>query len=143
MAEDYPDPPADHPSLSAADLQTQLDADEPVRLLDVRDRDEFERWHIDGPSVQATQLPFTKFLQAKVTGDVDDVVEGIPGDGPFTVVCARGEASAFVAGVLVDHAIDARNLADGMTGWARLYQARELPCEAATVLQYQDRKSVV
>ena len=137
MAEAYPDPPADHPSLSAADLQLQLDAGDPVRLLDVRNRDEFDRWQISGPSVTATQLPFAKFLQAQVTGDIDDLRDRIAGEGPITVVCARGEASAFVAGLLADHGIEAQNLADGMTGWARLYEAVELPCDVATVVQYR------
>ena len=136
MAESYPDPPAEHPSVTAAALFERLKAGEPVRLVDVRDRDEFERWHIDGPSVTATQVPFTKVLQAQVTGDVDGLLERIPGDGPVTAVCARGAASAFLAGLLADHGIDARNLADGMNGWARLYDARELPCSSATVLQY-------
>jgi len=137
MAENPPDPPAEHPSLTAATLKERLDADEPVRLLDVRDRDEFEAWHIDAPTVTATQLPFAKFLQAKVTGTVDDLLDDIDGDGPITAVCARGEASAFVAGLLVDHGVDARNLADGMDGWARLYESHQLPADAATVLQYE------
>src|SRR6056297_632516 len=137
MAENPPDPPTEHPSLSAAALKDRLDAGEPVRLLDVRDRDEFAAWQIDGPAVTATQLPFTKFLQAKVTGEVEDLLDGIDGEGPITAVCARGEASAFVAGLLVDHGVDARNLADGMEGWARLYEAHELPTDAATVLQYE------
>lgn len=137
MTEDYPEPPTEPQSVSAAALQSRLDAGEPVRLLDVRDRDEYEEWHIDGPSVTATQLPFPKFLQAKVTGEVDDLVADVAGSGPITVVCARGEASAFVAGLLADHDVDAQNLADGMEGWARLYDAREIPCDAATVVQYR------
>jgi len=137
MVDDYPDPPADHPSLSAATLQRRLDDGEPIRLLDVRDRDEFERWRIEGPSVTATQLPFTKFLQAKVTGNIDTRLDAIAGEGEITAVCARGEASAFVAGLLTDYGVDARNLSDGMAGWARLYEARELPCGAATVFQYR------
>ena len=137
MAENPPEPPAEHPSLTAATLKERLDAGDPVRLLDVRDRDEFTAWHINGPTVTATQLPFAKFLQAKVTGDIEGVLDDIDGEGPITAVCARGEASAFVAGLLVDHQIDARNLADGMDGWARLYEARELPTDAATVLQYE------
>ncbi|MBX0286386.1 MBL fold metallo-hydrolase [Halomicroarcula sp. F28] len=137
MTENPPDPPAEHPSLSAATLKERLDAGDTVRLLDVRDRDEFETWHIDGPTVTATQLPFAKFLQAKVTGDVDGLLDAVAGEGPITAVCARGEASAFVAGLLVDHGVDARNLADGMEGWARLYDAHELPTDAATILQYE------
>ena len=137
MAEDYPEPPTEPRSVTAATLQSRLDAGDPVRLLDVRDRDEFEEWHVGGPSVTATQLPFPKFLQAKVTGEVDDLVEDVAGSGSITVVCARGEASAFVAGLLTEHGVDARNLADGMEGWARLYEAREIPCDAATVVQYR------
>jgi len=137
MAEDYPDPPTDPPSLSAAALQAKLDASESLRLLDVRDRDEYEQWRIRGDSVTATQLPFTKFLQAKVTGEVDDIVGDVAGTGPITVVCGRGEASAFVAGLLTEHGVEAQNLSDGMEGWARLYEAREIPCDAATVLQYR------
>jgi len=137
MAEDYPDPPTEPVSLSPDALQRKLDADEPVRILDVRDRDEYERWHVDGPSVTATQRPFAKFLQAKVTGEVEPLVDGLDGDGPRTVVCARGEASAFVAGLLEANGVDAQNLAGGMAAWARLYDAREVPCQAATVLQYR------
>ncbi len=137
MAEDYPDPPTDPPSLSAAALQAKLDAGESLRLLDVRDRDEYEQWRIRGASVTATQLPFTKFLQAKVTGEVDDIVGDVAGSGPITVVCGRGEASAFVAGLLTEHGVEAQNLSDGMEGWARLYEAREITCDAATVLQYR------
>ncbi|EMA33551.1 MBL fold metallo-hydrolase [Haloarcula japonica] len=137
MAENYPDPPTDPPSLSATALQAKLDAGESVRLLDVRDRDEYEQWRLRGEAVTATQLPFTKFLQAKVTGEVDDIVSEVAGTGPITVVCGRGEASAFVAGLLTEHGVKAQNLSDGMQGWARLYEAREIPCDAATVLQYR------
>ncbi|NHN61980.1 MBL fold metallo-hydrolase [Haloarcula sp. JP-Z28] len=137
MAEDYPDPPTDPPSLSAATLKAKLDAGESVRLLDVRDRDEYEEWRLRGESVTATQHPFTKFLQAKVTGEVDSLVAEVAGTGPITVVCGRGEASAFVAGLLTEHGVEAQNLSDGMEGWARLYEAREISCDAATVLQYR------
>jgi glyoxylase-like metal-dependent hydrolase (beta-lactamase superfamily II)/rhodanese-related sulfurtransferase len=136
MADDYPDPPTDPPSLSAAALQAKLDAGESLRLLDVRDRDEYEQWRLRGESVTATQLPFTRFLQAKVTGGVDDIVSDVAGTGPITVVCGRGEASAFVAGLLAEHGVGAQNLSDGMEGWARLYEAREISCDAATILQY-------
>ncbi|WP_324756563.1 MBL fold metallo-hydrolase [Haloarcula sp. GH36] len=135
-----PDPPTDAPSVTPAALHTQLRAGERVRLLDVRDRDEFEEWHIDGPSVTASQVPLSKFIQASVTGDVDELVADLPGQGPITVVCGRGEGSAFVAGLLEDAGIKAQNLAEGMEGWAQLYVATELPSPTGTILQY-DRPS--
>ncbi|WP_254279900.1 MBL fold metallo-hydrolase [Haloarcula marina] len=137
MNRDPPDPPADHPSLSAVDLKARLDRGESVRILDIRDRDEFEQWRVSGPTVTATQRPFNKFLQAKVTDSVDDLAEDIPGEGPITVVCARGESSAFVAGLLVDNGYEAHNLAEGMEGWARLYEGHVVECDGATLVQYQ------
>ncbi|MFC6862027.1 MBL fold metallo-hydrolase [Halomicroarcula sp. GCM10025817] len=137
MPTNAPTPPAEPEGLSAAELKRRLDAGEPVRLLDVRDREEYEQWRIEGQSVTSSQVPFTKVLQAKVTGDVDALLADLDGEGPIVTVCAEGEASAFAAGLLVDHGVEARNLDDGMEGWARLYEAHELPCEEATVVQYQ------
>ena len=136
MSDSYPDPPVEPETLAPETLARHLAAGEPVRLLDVRDRDEFERWHVAGPSVTATQLPFAKALQAQVTDSVAAFAEGVDGEGPITVVCARGEASAYVAGLLADAGIEARNLASGMDGWARVYERREITAGDATVLQY-------
>ncbi len=133
---DYPDPPEEPETVSPAALSRRIDAGEPVRLLDVRDRDEFEAWSIDGAGVVATQLPFARALQAEVTGDVDGFAERIDGEGPITVVCGRGEASAYVAAVLAEAGYDARNLADGMRGWARVYETAELSVDP-TVVQYR------
>ena len=138
MSEDsYPDPPTEVPAVDPETLQTRLDAGDPIRLLDVRDRDEIEQWEIDGESVTSTHVPYAKFMQAKVRDTVDELAADVAGEGPITVVCGRGEASDFVAGVLTEAGFEARNLAGGMDAWGRLYQATELDCEGPTVVQYR------
>jgi glyoxylase-like metal-dependent hydrolase (beta-lactamase superfamily II) len=134
--ETYPDPPTEVDSTSPAALQRRLDAGESVRLLDVRDRDEIETWRIDGPSVTRSHVPYAKFMAASVRDGVDDLADGIAGEGPVTVVCGRGEASDYVAGLLVEAGIDARNLAAGMDGWGRLYETRTVS-EDPLVVQYR------
>ncbi|MFB6164566.1 MAG: MBL fold metallo-hydrolase [Haloarculaceae archaeon] len=125
-------------ALSPETLADRLDAGESIRLLDVRDRDEFEAWRIEGPGVTATQIPHIQWLQAKVRDGVADLAAEIDGAGEVVVVCARGEASAEVADTLNDVGVDARNLAGGMEGWARVYRAVELPTDGpATVVQYR------
>jgi len=114
------------PSITPAALQRRIDAGEPVHVLDLRNRDEVEAWHLAGRSVTITQKPHNRFVQAQVTDDIDGFVADIDGEGPITVVCARGEASAAVADGLVGAGYDARNLAGGMEAWARLYQAATL-----------------
>jgi glyoxylase-like metal-dependent hydrolase (beta-lactamase superfamily II) len=138
---EYPDPDVEVDALSPAELAASLDAGEPTRLLDVRNRDEFESWHVEGATVTATQIPYMKWLQADAQDTVADRAADIEGEGPITVVCGRGEASAYVASLLQEAGIEARNLAEGMDGWARVYQANELsadvPPEGVTVVQYR------
>jgi glyoxylase-like metal-dependent hydrolase (beta-lactamase superfamily II) len=126
-------------AITPEELQRRLDSGEPVTVLDTRNREEVEAWAIDGPAVERHQVPYAKFLSAKVTGGAadllpEDVVE------PVIAVCPRGEASDEVAELLRGAGVDAVNLAGGMEGWARVYTARELPGAAtgeATVVQYR------
>ncbi|WP_336000684.1 MBL fold metallo-hydrolase [Halorientalis halophila] len=134
---DYPDPDVAVDARSPAWLADRLAAGEPVRLLDVRNRDEFEAWRISGPSVAATLVPYMQWLQAEVQGSVADRAAEVDGEGPITVVCGEGEASAYVAGLLTEAGIEAHNLAEGMTGWARVARTVDIPCDAATVVQFQ------
>ncbi|MFC7141685.1 MBL fold metallo-hydrolase [Halosimplex aquaticum] len=116
----------DTPRIDPRDLQRRIDAGDPVRILDLRNRGEVEQWRLAGQPVTVTQKPYNRFVQATVTGDVDGFVADVEGEGPITVVCARGEASAEVAAELAEAGYDARNLAGGMEGWARLLLSSEV-----------------
>ena len=129
----------DAPSISPAALQARIDRGDPVRVLDIRNRDEVDRWHLSGPAVTVTQRSNAKFIQATVTDSVDEFAAGIDGEGPIIAVCARGEASREVAAALEDAGYDASNLAGGMEAWARLLTAVELPVSDpdTAVVQYR------
>ncbi len=124
---DYPEPDVEVPSIDGVGLYRRIRAGQPVSLLDLRDRDEFETWQIDGPTVDAVQVPYIEFVQAEVTDSIPDRFAETGLDEPVVAVCARGEASAYVAGLLRGAGIEATNLADGMEGWARQYDATDLP----------------
>jgi len=129
------------PGVDPATLQGRIDAGDPVRVLDLRNRDEVEQWHLAGPSVSLTQKPYNRFVQAQVTDSLDEFVADVAGEGPITVVCARGEASADVAGKLLDAGYDAHNLGGGMDAWARVLLATEVEGAVtggdATLVQYR------
>ena len=119
-------------------LARAIDAGDPVQVLDVRDRDEIATWAIGGPSVEREHVPYARFLQAEVTGGVADLAADLDLDEPITVVCGRGEASDHVADLLAGAGVAARNLAEGMTGWAGVYRANEIEVEGpATIVQYR------
>ena len=131
---DDPDPAGDAGSLSPVALRERLRRGDAVTLLDVRDRDEFEAWHIDGEHVDATQIPHNKFLVARVRGGVEALVADLA--EPILVVCGEGKASGDVADLLAANGLEALNLEGGMEGWARVYESVELPHDEATVRQY-------
>ncbi|WP_227375686.1 MBL fold metallo-hydrolase [Haladaptatus halobius] len=122
-------------ALSAAELYDRLRRGEPLTLLDVRNRDEFETWHIDAP--KTVQTPYAEFLSAKVRDDVPELAESLDLDEPVVAVCPRGDASDRVASLLRDAGVDAMNLEDGMNGWSRVYVAREVEGSDETVFQYE------
>ncbi|MFC4544164.1 MBL fold metallo-hydrolase [Halosolutus amylolyticus] len=130
----------DDPSPIAPEtLAERLRAGDDLTVLDVRDRDEFERWHVDGDGVDAVQIPHVRFVQAEAMGNATDLVSDL--GEPIVAVCGHGEASAHAVSLLRAAEVDARNLAGGMDAWADLYVARELDVDApATILQY-DRPS--
>ncbi|WP_435064821.1 MBL fold metallo-hydrolase [Halobaculum sp. EA56] len=107
------------------DLARALRAGGSVSVLDVRDRPEFEAWHIGGRGVTARQVPHVNFVAANARGDA---TEPLPDDlpEPVVVVCGRGEASAEVAALLADAGVEAANLAGGMDAWAEVYLAEPL-----------------
>jgi len=138
MNDRAPEPESKTDALTPAALARAIDAGDQVQLLDVRDRNEIETWAIDGPSIEREHVPYARFLQAEVTGRVEDLAADFVLDEPVTVVCGRGEASDHVADLLTGAGIVARNLAEGMTGWARVYRASEIDVGgSATIVQYR------
>jgi len=132
---EYRDPVTPVESIAPSDLADRLAGGDPPPVLDVRNRDEVEAWSIPAPD--ATIVPYMRWLSADVTDSVADLAterglngtSGGPEGGPIVVVCGRGEASAYVASLLVAEGIDAVTLADGMRGWARVYERRRVDAD--------------
>ena len=119
----FPTPDVEVESITPETLREQIDAGEQVTILDVRAENEYDEWQIDGPAVESVNVPYFEFID-----EVDPaLVEDVPEADPLVVVCAKGGASEYVAGVLAEEfGIEAVNLADGMNGWARIYDAVEV-----------------
>ncbi|MDZ7700795.1 MAG: MBL fold metallo-hydrolase [Halobacteriales archaeon] len=134
-ADQFPEPGASVREIPAAALLERLEAGEAVTVLDTRRPADFEAWTLTHPNVTNVNVPFTEFLTAD--GDPAEAVpEGVP-DGPLVTCCAKGISSLYVAKFLAQQGWDVEALDDGMRGWARLYEAREVASAGpATVLQY-------
>lgn len=93
-------------------------------LLDVRNPDEVARWRIEGAlEVPRVEVPYFDFID-----DEEAALAQVPKDlGLAVVVCAQGDSSDFVAGVLREAGRPAANLTGGMTGWGDLHVPVRVP----------------
>ncbi|WP_026190359.1 MBL fold metallo-hydrolase [Halomicrobium katesii] len=135
-AEDFPTPDADVASVAPETLKDRIDDGEDVTLLDARMSADYEEWRIDGESVTSINVPYFEFLDDEID---ESVLDRIPDDREVTVLCAKGGASEYVAGTLVEQGYEVDHLEDGMNGWASIYEAVEVERYdgAGTLLQYQ------
>jgi glyoxylase-like metal-dependent hydrolase (beta-lactamase superfamily II)/rhodanese-related sulfurtransferase len=134
--DDFPTPDVDVERVAPETLKDRIDTGERVTLLDTRMTSEYEEWRIDGENVESINVPYFEFLDEEID---DRVLEQIPGDREVTVLCAKGGASEYVAGKLVEQGYTVNHLEEGMNGWARIYEAVKVTEYegAGTTLQYQ------
>jgi len=121
-ADDFPTPDVTVDSIAPAELKQQVDAGEDVTILDARMQSDFEEGRIDGDAVEIVNIPYYEFLDEVD----DDLLARVPEGEPLVVLCAKGGASEYVAGVLKEAGRDVVHLDEGMNGWARLYDLVEV-----------------
>ena len=96
--------------ISADELATAIDGAAAgggtIRLIDVREVDEYESGHVPG-------------AQLVVLGTVPDNVDAFRGDGPAYVICRSGARSLRACEFVAQHGIDAINIAGGTLSWIR------------------------
>ena len=134
--DDFPTPDADVEELEPTTLKQWIDDGESVTILDARMESDFEEWRIDGEPVETVNVPYFEFLDEDVDGDV---LEQVPTGDPLVVLCAKGGASEYVAGKLAENGYDVVHLAEGMNGWASIYERTEVTRYdgSGTLYQYQ------
>jgi len=121
---------------SSADLLERLESRDKFFVLDVRNRDEFERVRLEGRSpVPAVNIPYYEMLEL---GGKDEMVDSVvacveraladqlPRDLPILAVCAKGGTSEFVAQGLRRLGYASANLKGGMKAWGEHYATRAL-----------------
>jgi glyoxylase-like metal-dependent hydrolase (beta-lactamase superfamily II)/rhodanese-related sulfurtransferase len=119
---------------TTADLQARLERSEKFFVLDVRNRDEFERFRLEGREpLPAVNLPYFEMLEL---GGQDEMLDSViacveqhlagqlPRDLMILSVCAKGDTSEYVAQGLEQLGFASANLEGGMKAWGDYYSTR-------------------
>jgi glyoxylase-like metal-dependent hydrolase (beta-lactamase superfamily II) len=112
-------------------LQSWLENGQPVEVIDIRPRVDYEAWHVPGSlNVDAYQA-----IYANSPGPLADYAP--PDDRPVVAVCYVGQTSRIAAKYLQSRGIRAVSLTGGMQAWSLSWNVAEvkLPGGAASILQ--------
>lgn len=136
----------DSPVWTTGHLLQELEGRAKFFVLDVRDRDAFERFRLEGRAPLPTlNIPYFELLEM---GGKDDMVESImagveqdlarqlPKDLPILAVCAKGGTSEQVMQALRRLGYDSSNLQGGMKAWGEHYAVHAI-AEIADLAIYQ------
>lgn len=111
--------------VEVGELLARLDAGEPILLLDVRNEEEYAGWKLEARrAVETVHVPYFEFLEDP------DAASRVPRDRELVVVCAHGGSSEYVAGVLSQAGIPAKNLSGGMLAYGAHLEPVKLPLAA-------------
>lgn len=116
--------------ITVPELLTKLDRGEPVLLLDVRNEDEFASWKFEGKhSPSAINIPYFAFLE-----EPEATLARVPAQGAaeWAVLCAKGGSSEYVADLLREAGIPARNITGGMLAYGSYIQPVRVVEESQT-----------
>lgn len=115
--------------INATALRERLEAGESLEVVDIRNRDEFDAWHIFG----SRNVPVYEALGQGRAEGLAQHAESLPRDRPIVTVCRAGRMSQRAAGLLESMGFDAISLSGGIRGWGAVWSVAEIPFEGAAV----------
>lgn len=98
---------------TAQQVARKVIEDQSLFILDVRNKDAFEDWKIEGNNFNYLNIPYFELLDG-----VEEILPQIPTDQDVLVVCAKEGSSLMVAEMLSDAGRDVAYLEGGMKSWS-------------------------
>ena len=101
------------PQMDVCELREELAADPGLRVLDVRDPDEWDEGHLEG----ARFMPYTSLVPRPGAPAPAEAL-GLGAGDPLAVMCGSGSRSSTAASLLLRSGYrDVRNVAGGLGAW--------------------------
>ena len=96
----------------AADVARYVVENKELFVLDVRNKDAYADWKIEGRNFKYLNIPYFDLLDG-----VEEILPQIPEDKDLLVVCAKEGSSVMVAEMLAEAGREAAYLEGGMKAW--------------------------
>ena len=102
---------------TAAQVARKVIDNKELFILDVRNKDAFEDWKIEGHKFEYLNIPYFELLDG-----VEEILPKIPTDKEVLVVCAKEGSSVMVAEMLSDAGREVAYLEGGMKSWSHVFR---------------------
>jgi len=99
--------------MKAAEVARKVIENKELFILDVRNKDAFEDWKIEGHNFDYLNIPYFDLLDG-----VDEILPKLPTDKDVLVVCAKEGSSLMVAEMVSEAGRDVFYLEGGMKSWS-------------------------
>lgn len=99
--------------VNAKEITQKVFNKESLFILDVRNKEEFKDWKIEGANFTHVNVPYFELLDG-----IDAIREQLPKDEEILVVCAKEGSSVMVAEMLEEEGFKASYLEGGMKTWS-------------------------
>lgn len=116
------------------ELRQRLADGEALTVLDVRDRDAFETWHVPGSVNEPV-------YEALLEGEEEALAGWSPSEEPVVTVCARGVMAARAAAMLEAEGVEATPLEGGLRAWTHAWNTAEIPLTTGEARLVQVRRT--
>jgi len=103
--------------MTGDDLKQLLESGKPVAVVDIREANEYNDWHIH----DSTNIPVYNALNRGNTDALTPHIKSLPNDRPIVTVCRMGNTSKLAAHILELSGYDASSLIGGMHGWSTMW----------------------
>ncbi|MCA1062852.1 MBL fold metallo-hydrolase [Rossellomorea aquimaris] len=100
--------------LTAKELTKKIMSGEGMFILDVRPKDAFDDWKVEGENVKIINKPFSELKD-----NLESVQSVLPSDEDIYVICAKGHSSTKTAEMLVEAGMEnIYSVKGGMQAWS-------------------------
>lgn len=105
-------------SVSVTEFKRMLDKNQVKFLLDLRNEQDFEAWHIEGHiPIETLNIPQVLFV-----GEEEKYLYRFPKDRRIVIICPHGDAAKYAAEQLRENGFDAVAVEGGLDAWSEFYE---------------------
>src|SRR5512143_755996 len=105
-------------TISPAEFKRRLDMGEVRFIFDLRNKEDFDAWRVEGRApIETLNIPQMHFV-----AEEEKYLDRFPRDRRITAICPHGDSSRYSAELLNENGFDAVSLEGGIDAWSEYYE---------------------